>query len=92
MSDFVRRLECMFRTAYGREPTSAETKDMLLYGQLQDGLHLQLMRAPAVSGAKNYQELIVVAKNEERRLADLRRVCSLEFPVLSILIIEAKEF
>ena len=46
---------------------------MLLYGQLQEGLHLQLMRAPSVSGAKKYQELVVVAKNEERRLADLKR-------------------
>ena len=73
VSDFVRRLEHTFRTAYGREPMSTETKDMLLYGQLQEGLHLQLMRAPAVSGAKNYQELIVVTRNEERRLADLRR-------------------
>ena len=73
VSDFVRCLERTFRTAYGRESMLAETKDMLLYAQLQEGLHLQLLRAPAVSGAKNYQELIVVAKNEERRLADLRR-------------------
>ena len=63
----------MFRIAYGRDPMLAETKDMLLYGQLQEGLHLQLMRAPSVSGAKKYQELVVVAKNEERRLADLKR-------------------
>ena len=34
VSDFVRRLERTFRTAYGRESMSAETKDMLLYGQL----------------------------------------------------------
>ena len=73
VSDFVRRLKRTFRTAYGRESMSAETKDMLLYVQLQEGLHLQLLRAPAVSGAKNYKELIVVAKSEERRLADLRR-------------------
>ena len=73
VSEFVRCLERVFRTAYGREPMSAETKDMLLYGQLQEGLHLQLMRSPAVSGAKDYQELIVVARNEERRLVDLRR-------------------
>ena len=73
VSDFVGHLERLFRIAYGRELMSVETKDMLLYGQFQEGLHLQLMRSPAVSGAKNYQELLVVARNEERRLADLRR-------------------
>ena len=36
-------------------------------------MHLQLMMAPAVSGAKNYQELIIAAKNEEKRLADLKK-------------------
>ena len=71
MSDFVQCLERTFGSAYGQEPVLAETKDMLLYGQLQEGLHLQLMRAPAVSGAENYQELIVAARNEERRLAEL---------------------
>ena len=73
VSDFVRRLEHTFRAVYGQELISAETKDMLFYGQLQEGLHLQLMRAPAVLGAKNYQELILAAKNEDRRLADLKR-------------------
>ena len=60
MSDFVRHLERTFRTAYGQEPTSAETKDMLL---------------PTNEGTScvRRQELPVVAKNEERPLADLRR-------------------
>ena len=48
VTDFIRRLEWTFRIAYGM---SSETRDMLLYGQLQEGLCLQLMRAP---GAKNY--------------------------------------
>ena len=73
VADFVRRLEHTFRTAYGRDRMSSETKDMLLYGQLQEGMHLQLMKAPAVSGAKNYQELIIAARNEEKRLADLQK-------------------
>ena len=34
---------------------------------------LQLIRAPAVSGAENYQELIVASKNEEKHLADLKK-------------------
>ena len=37
-SDFFRRLECMFRIAYGRDPMSNETCDTLLYCQLQEGL------------------------------------------------------
>ena len=73
MSDFTRRLERTFRAAYGRDEMSVETRDTLLYGQLQDGLSLRLMQAPAVSGARNYQELCIAAKNEERRLADLKK-------------------
>ena len=73
VGDFVRHLERTFRIAYGRDHMSPETKDLLLYGQLQEGLHLQLMRAPAVSGSKNYQEPVIAAKNEERRLADFKR-------------------
>ena len=73
VADFVRRLERMFRIAYGRDPMSNETRDTLLYCQLQEGLRYELMRGPAVSGATKYQELCVAAKNEEKRLADLRR-------------------
>ena len=51
VSDFVRRLERTFRIAYGCDPMSSETRDTLLYGQLQEGLHYELMKAPAVSGA-----------------------------------------
>lgn len=50
-----------------------ETQDTLMYGQLQDGLSLRLIQGPAVSEAKNYQELCIAAKNEERHLADLRK-------------------
>ena len=71
--DFIRRLERTFRAAYGRDPMSLETRETLLYGQLQDGLRLQLMRGPAVSGARGYQELCIAAKNEEKHLADLRK-------------------
>ena len=72
--DFIRRrLERTFRAAYGRDPMSLETRETLLYGQLQDGLCLRLMRGPAVSGARGYQELCIAAKNEEKRLADLRK-------------------
>ena len=73
VADSIRRLERTFRSAYGRDVMSVETKDTLLYGQLQDGLRLELMQGPAVSGARNYQELCISAKNEEKRLADLKR-------------------
>ena len=71
--DFVRRLERTFHIAYGRDSMSSETKDTLLYGLLQEGLQLELMRGPAVSGATRYQELCVAAKNEEKRLVDFKR-------------------
>ena len=51
VADFIRRLERTFNVAYGREGMSAETRDTLLHGQLQDALKHELMRAPAVSGA-----------------------------------------
>ena len=73
MADFVRRLERMFRIAYGRDPLSNETSDTLLYCQLQEGLCYELMRGPAVPGATKHQELCVAAKNEEKHLADLQR-------------------
>ena len=53
---------------------STETRDVLLYGKLQDGLHINLVsKAPAISGAQNYQELCIAAKNEERNLAELKK-------------------
>jgi hypothetical protein len=46
VSDFIRRLERMFRVAYGRDGMSNETRDMLLYCQVQEGLRYELMRRP----------------------------------------------
>ena len=48
VSDFIRRLEPTFRNAYGHDKMSVRTRDTLLYGQLQEGLHLQLMRGSAM--------------------------------------------
>jgi len=73
VSDFIRRLEQVFRRAYGKEQISAETRATLLHGQLQEGLNDALMRSPAVSGALTYQELCAAAKNEERRQKDLSK-------------------
>ena len=50
-----------------------ETRQFLLYGQLQEGLCDELMKSSAVSGALAYPELCLAAKNEEQRQAELRR-------------------
>ena len=73
VSDFIRQLERTFRAAYGHHPMSLETRETLLHGQPQDGLRFQLLRGPAVSGARTYQELCIAAKNEEKCLADLKK-------------------
>ena len=52
---------------------SAETRNVLLYGQLQSGFTLELSKAAAVSRACNYDELCIAAKNEEKRLAELEK-------------------
>ena len=71
--DFIRRLEKTFKITYGRDPMSGETRDTLLHGQLQEGLRQAIMSAPAVSGAQSYKGLCLAAKNEERRLSELRK-------------------
>ena len=74
VSDFIRRLERTFQIAFGRDPMSTETKNLLLYGRLQDGLRIDLVsKAPAISGAQNYKELCMAARNEEKCLAELKR-------------------
>ncbi len=73
MSTFIRRLERTFQIAYGHDSMSAETRDTLLHGQLQEGLLHEIMRAPAVTGAQTYKELCLAACNEEKRLAELRK-------------------
>ena len=45
----------------------------MLFGQLLDGLKLSIMKSPAVSGCQSYKDLCTAAKNEEKRLVELRR-------------------
>ena len=73
VSDFIGQLENVFQTGFRRERLSIETREMLLYEQLQESLLLTLMESPAVSGAQNYKELCIAAKREEQRLAELKR-------------------
>jgi len=70
VSDFIGRLEQVFQTGFGHERLSKETRDMFLYGQLQEGLLYSLMESPTVSGAQNYKELSLAAKREERRIIE----------------------
>ena len=71
VTEFIRRLEQLYHKAYGRDKMSIETRDTLLFGQLQEGLTYALMKAPAVSGAQGYQQLCLAARTEERRLIEL---------------------
>ena len=73
VSDFIRRLENTFQTGFGHERMSNETKEMLLYGQLHEGLLLTLMESLVVSEAQSYKEFCVAAKREERMLAELKK-------------------
>ena len=45
----------------------------ILYGQLKEGLHLELIKSPSVSRALTYKELFVSAKNEEHRQHKLKK-------------------
>ena len=73
VSDYITRLKRSFQIAYGREQLSAETKEAFLFSQLQAGLKLSIMESPAVSESLSYKPLCVAAKQEEKRLSDLRR-------------------
>ena len=70
---FVRRLERTFRVAYGSDKLTTETRSAFLYGQMQEGLKHNLMHSPNVSGALTYWELVMAAKNEERRQSELKK-------------------
>ena len=73
VAEYIRRLEQTYRRAYGGDKISSETRGTLLFGQLQEGLKYMLVKAPAISGAQDYQQLCLAARNEERRLLELER-------------------
>jgi hypothetical protein len=73
VADFMRRLERTFSHAYGKDPLTKESRDLLLYGQLLDGLKEEVARSPTVSGATTYTQLCLAAKAEERRRNELER-------------------
>ena len=51
VAEYIRRLERLFQAAYGHDGLSVETRQTLLYSQLQEGLKYGLIKSPAVSGA-----------------------------------------
>ena len=73
VSDFMRRLEKTFHIAYGKDPMTADTQQLLLYGQLREGLQEDLIKNPAVAGAKDYLQLCLAAKGEEKHQVELQR-------------------
>ena len=68
VSNFIYRLEKTFCKEYGHDELLPDTRDALLYAQLQEGLCYELMKAPSVSGALEYKTLCIAAKNEEKRI------------------------
>ena len=73
VADFIYHMEKEFHIAYKNDTLSWDTREAFLYGQLQDGLHPELMYNPSVSGALTYQELCMAARNEEKRQAELQK-------------------
>lgn len=73
VSDYILRVERCYQRAYGRDNLSVETREAILFGQLQDGMKFTLMQSPAVSGSQSYKDLCMTSRNEEKRLAELRR-------------------
>ena len=50
-----------------------ETRETILHDQLQEGLRIEIMNSPSVSGALVYKELVLIAKNEGHRLSEMRK-------------------
>ena len=73
VAGYICRLEKAFRIAFGNDKLGRETRETMLYGQLQEGLHLGILRSASVSGAMSYKELCMAAKNEEQRQAELKK-------------------
>ena len=73
VSKFISRLESLFKVAYGKDNMGSDTREVLLYGQLQEGLRYEIIKSPVVSGARSYKELCTAAHNEEKRLTGLKK-------------------
>ena len=66
-------MEKSFCVAFGQDGLSRETKEAMLFGQLQEGLRLGIIRSPNVSGALDYRGLCMAARHEEQRQAEIKK-------------------
>ena len=68
VADYTCQLEKAFRVAFGNDKLGKKTKETMLYGQLQEGLHLGILhvRSPRALGAMSFKELCMATKNEEQ--------------------------
>ena len=73
VAGYICQLEKAFCIAFGNDKLGRETRETMLYGQLQEGVHLGILRSASVSGAMSYKELCMAAKNEEQRQAELKK-------------------
>ena len=51
----------------------SDTREVLLCGQLQEGLRYEIVKSPVVSYIRSYKELCTAAHNEEKRLTGLAK-------------------
>jgi len=49
VAKFISQLETIFKVAYGNDAMATETREVLLYGQMQEGLRYEIIKSPAVS-------------------------------------------
>ena len=73
VTDYIRRLEWCYQLAYSRDKLSSETKEDILFGQLQAGLSYQIVKSPAISGSQSYKTFCTTTKAEEKHIAELCR-------------------
>ena len=71
--NFICRMDKSFHVAFGRDGLSKETKEAMLFGQLQEGLRLGIIRSPNVSGALDYRGLCMAARHEEQQQAEIKK-------------------
>ena len=75
----------MFQIGYGHNSMMVETRYTLHHGQLQEGLLLEMMGAPAVSRTQAWKELCLATGNEEKSLAELRKRIQYQQPARDML-------
>ena len=64
VSKFISHLESLFKVAYGKDNMGSDICEVLLYGQLQEGLRYEIIKSPAVSGARNSALLLTMKRKD----------------------------